>query len=385
MPVFLRVPASTMVGILAIRNLVHDRVRFIVTIVGVVFAVVLVNTQLGLFLGFARTTSGIITHAGADIWLMAPGTTNVDQAVPIAERKVTQALAVPGVSRAESYVVEFARFKKPDGSAESTIVVGFDPAAGLGGPWNVAVDEIQDLRRPDAIMVDELYRGKLGVTHVGQVVEINGFRARVVGFTRGIRSFTQSPYVFTSAKNALNYGGMRQDQTKFVLIDVADDADVSEVRDLLRERVSNIEALTTATFSRRTEAYWMFTTGAGLALLVAAAMGLIVGIVVVSQTLYATTIDHLPEFATLRAIGAPRQFIYRVIVFQAIASGLFGFAIGTAISLIIVTVARNVDPVIVLPWQLAVAMLAVTLLMCSSAAVLSINKVMRLDPTAVFK
>ena len=378
-------PPRTMASVLAIRNLVHDRVRFVVTIVGVVFAVVLINTQLGLFLGFARTTSGIITHSGADLWLMAPGTSNVDQAVPIAERRVTQALAIPGVLRAKSYNVEFARFKKPDGSAESTIIVGFDLTDGLGRPWELAAGDIRDLRRPDTIMIDELYRTKLGVTHIGQVVEINGIRARVVGFTRGVRSFTQSPYVFTSAKNAITYGGMRKDQTKFALIEVADDADVSDVRQQLQDRISDVEVLTTGAFALRTETYWMFTTGAGLALLVAAIMGGIVGVVVVSQTLYATTIDHLPEFATLRAMGAPARFIYRVIVVQAIASGFLGYLVGLAISLVIVTVARRVDPVIVLPWQLVAAMLVVTLLMCSGAAMLSISKVTRLDPTAVFK
>lgn len=374
-----------MSSVLAVRNLVHDHVQLIVTLIGVVFAVVLINVQLGLFLGFAKTTSSIIDHSGADLWIMAAGTRNIDQSTAISERKLFQALAVPGVREAAKEIVEFSFFKKPDGGTETVLVVGFDPEIGLGGPWSVVEGDIRNLRYPDTIMVDELYREKLGITHLGQTVEIAGRQARVVGFTRGIRSFTQSPYVFASSKTALDYSRIRRDQTKYVLVKLVDGADTEGMKTALSERLSDVDVLTGPEFSRLTQIYWMFTTGAGLALLIAALMGLLVGAVVVSQTLYATTIDHLPEFGTLRAIGASSRYIYGVIIRQAILSAIAGYVLGLIASLGIMRAAHDAGPAILLPPELAVGMLALTISMCVGAALISIKKVMRLDPGMVFK
>jgi putative ABC transport system permease protein len=374
-----------MSSVLALRNLVHDHVRLVVTLIGIVFAVVLINVQLGLFLGFARTTSSVIDHAGADLWVMAAGTMNIDQAVAISERKVFQAMAVPGVKDVARLNTEFTYFKKPDGGTESVIVVGFDPAQTLGGPWDIVEGDIKSLNFAGAVMVDEFYKEKLGISHLGQIVEIGERQAKIVGFTRGIRSFTQSPYVFASTKTALDYSRIRRDQTKYVLCRLVDGADIDAVKAALSERFADAEVLTAAQFSYRTRFYWMFTTGAGLALLVAAAMGLAVGIVVVSQTLYATTIAHLQEFGTLRAIGAPARFIYGVIIKQAVLSAIAGYGLGLLGTLAIVAASRNLGPQILLPPELAAAVFFLTIAMCVGAAAISIKKVTRLDPSMVFK
>lgn len=378
-------PHYGMSSVLALRNLVHDPVRLTVTLVGIVFAVVLIGVQLGLFIGFARTTSSLVDHAGADLWVMANGTSDVDEASAISEQKLYQALSMPGIASAAKLNVDFAFLKKPDGGPESVIVVGFDPHLGLGGPWQVVAGDVANLRFPGTVMVDELYRKKLGVDHIGQVVEIGGKRAQVVGFTRGIRSFTQSPYVFASFRTALDYSRIRGDETKYVLCRIVPGADPEGMRAELAARLSDVEVLTRDEFSRRTQFYWMFTTGAGLALLVAAAMGLAVGIVVVSQTLYATTIDHLPEFGTLRAIGASSRYLYGVIVRQALLSAGAGYAVGILLVLAIVRAARSSGPAILLPPPMVAGLFVLTLAMCIGAALISIRKVTRLDPAMVFK
>jgi putative ABC transport system permease protein len=356
-----------------------------VTLIGVVFAVVLINVQLGLFLGFARTTSAVIDHSGADLWIVAPGTRNIDQSTAISERKLFQTLAVPGVQQASKEIVEFTTFKKPDGTSETVLVVGFDPEAGLGGPWDVVEGDVSNLRFAGTVMIDEMYRDKLGITHLGQMVEIGGKQARIVGFTHGIRSFTQSPYVFASNRTALDYSRIRADQTKYVLVKLIEGADPEAMKASLGERLSEVDVVTSAEFSRMTQVYWMFTTGAGLALLIAALMGLIVGVVVVGQTLYATTVDHLAEFGTLRAIGASNRYIYGVITRQAVISALAGYVLGLVVSLVIVRAARDAGPAILLPPELAVSMLGLTIMMCVGAALISIKKVTRLDPSMVFR
>lgn len=371
--------------LIAWRNLVHDRVRLVVTLVGILFSVVLMALQSGFLIGYASTASSLVDHAGADLWIAAKGARNVDEAVDIASRFRFRALEVPDVAEAQEYIVRYSVWKRPDGGSDSVILVGFDLALRYGGPWSIAAGTIEDLEQPDAIMIDTLYKAKLGVTRLGQVVEINGRRARVVGFTHGIRTFTQAPYVFTSFKNAQTFGGLREDRTKYILVTLAPGADREQVRRELAARLPECDVLDAAAFSRSTQRYWLLSTGAGLALVLTAALGLVVGIMIVAQTLYASTIDRLPEYATLRAIGASNRYLYRIIIQQAVISGAIGYAMGIAMAAVVVALAHNSDVALLLPGELALALAGVTLVMCIGAALISIQKVTGIDPVSVFK
>ena len=370
---------------LAWRNLIHDKVRLAVTLTGIVFAVVLIVVEFGLFVGFTATTSNLIDRSGADLWITARRVPYIELGVPFSERKVSTVLTVPGVADAEKYIARFSSWQRPDGRQVNVQVVGFNLDRGLGTPWNVTVGTLQDLKAPDAVFVDELYRDKLGVTHLGQVVEIRGHRARVVGFTRGIRAFTTAPHVFTSFKNAQNYAALREDQTLYVLVTTARGIPVDAVRRALVARVNGVDVVTRAEFSRMTRFYWMFTTGAGVAVLLAALLGLVVGVVVVAQTIYATTMDHIREYGTLKAMGATNRYLYGVIIQQAILSALIGYVVGMAASWVVVRASEKGGAAILLPPEMAVGMLGLTIVMCVVAALVSIKKVTGLDPALVFK
>lgn len=370
---------------LARRNLFHDRVRLTVTLTGIVFAVVLIVVELGLFVGFTVTTSGLIDNSRADLWVTSTGVPYIEMPVPFSERKLYQVKAVPGVESATKYLVQFSQWKRADGSEESVQVVGFDPNSTIGGPWNLVEGTVDSVRQPDGVIVDELYKSKLGVTKVGEVFEINGHRARVVGFTRGIRSFTTSPYVFTTFKNAQNYAAIPESQTTYILVKAAPGVDLDTLRQRIAERVRDVDVVTNSEFSSRTRYYWMFTTGAGVAVLLAAILGLVVGIVVVAQTIYATTMDHLREFGTLKAMGAPNSYIYRVILKQAAISAVIGYVLGMSVSTFVIRGSQQGGAAIVVPWELTIGMFFLTLAMCAGAAFVSIHKVTRIDPAMVFK
>lgn len=370
---------------LAWRNLVHDKVRLTVTLTGIVFAVVLIVVQLGLFLGFTTATSGLIDRSNADLWITAPQVPYIETGVDFSERKAYLAMATPGVERVSKYIARFSQWKRPDGRQESVFVVGFEPGRDLGGPWNVVAGNPEDLAVPDNVFVDELYRDKLGVTHIGQTVEIRGRRARVAGFTRGIRSFTTAPYVFTSFKSAQDYAGVREDQTVFLLVKAAPGTDLTALSAALEASIADVDVVTNARFASMTRFYWMFTTGAGVAVLLAAVLGLVVGVVVVAQTIYATTMDHLKEYGTLKAMGATNAYLYRIILQQAVLSAFAGYALGMVVSVFVVRGSAQGGAAILLPGWMALAMLGLTLVMCVSAAFVSINKVTRLDPAMVFK
>ena len=223
---------------LAQRNLFHDKVRLTVTLTGIVFSVVLIVVQLGLFFGFTTATSNLIDHSGADLWITSKNVPYVEQGVAFSERKLNQVRAVPGVADAQKIIAHWTQWKRHDGGEDSVQIVGINVDDSFERPWNLVQGRSEDLKSPDAIILDELYKQKLGVTRVGEVFEIGGHRARVVGFTRGIRSFTTSPYVFTTFKNAQNYTGTREDQTMFILVKVAPGASLEQVRRRLLDHIT---------------------------------------------------------------------------------------------------------------------------------------------------
>jgi putative ABC transport system permease protein len=157
------------------------------------------------------------------------------------------------------------------------------------------------------------------------------------------------------------------------------------VRRSILGAVEDVDVFTGSEFSAKTRYYWMFTTGAGVALLLAAVLGLVVGFVVVAQTIYATTVERLREFGTLKAMGAPNSYVYKVIIQQAAISAVVGYLLAALVSGAVVSAGRHGGAAIVVPWQLWLAMFFITLLMCVSAAAVSIQRVMRLDPAMVFK
>jgi putative ABC transport system permease protein len=374
-------------ALLARRNLFHDRIRFAVTLTGIVFALVLIVIQFGLFLGFMTTTSNNIDHSNADLWIVFHGVSYFDTGRMFSERKFYEVLATPGVEQAEKYIQNFANWKKPDGGMENIQVIGFHPGSGLGEPWNLVAGNVLDVKQEDAVIVDELYREKLGVSKIGDRVEIGNHRARVVGFTRGIRSFTTSPFVYTSFKNSLDYTRpeAKEDQLAYILVKAAPGVFATELKNNLQARLSDVDIYTRDEFSRRTRFYWMFTTGAGLAVLTAALMGLVVGIAVVAQTIYAATMDHIREYGTLKAMGATNAYLYRVIIEQAVLSAAIGYALAMIIAHFIVQASEKGGALILMPFSMKVGMLFLAIGMCTAAALVSINKVMRIDPAMVFR
>jgi putative ABC transport system permease protein len=374
-------------ALLARRNLFHDRIRFAVTLTGIVFALVLIAIQFGLFLGFTTTTSNNIDHSKADLWIVFHGVGYFDTSREFSERKFYQVLATPGVQQAEKYIQGFANWKRSDGRMENIQIIGFRPGSGLGEPWNLVEGNVQDTKSEDCVIVDDVYKEKLGVSKVGDRVEIGRRRARIVGFTHGIRSFTTSPFVYTTFKNSLNYTNpvSKESDLSYILVKAAPGTLPQQLKKTLLQRVSDVDIYTASEFSQRTRFYWMFTTGAGLAVLTAAIMGLIVGVAVVAQTIYAATMEHIREYGTLKAIGATNSYLYRVLIEQAVWSAVLGYALAMVIAHFVVQGSEKGGAVILMPPSMQIGMFFLSILMCIAAATVSINKVTRLDPAMVFK
>ena len=265
----------------------------------------------------------------------------------------------------------------------NTIVIGSEKGEGSLKPWNI-VEGAAAPTLPDGVIVDRTYAKALGVSGVGAVAEIAGQRVRVEGLTDGVRSFTTSPYIFTSMNNAREILSVPADQATFYIVNLLPGADPAQVKRELVAKLPDVSIYIKAEFLKLNLDYWLFGTGAGVALLGGALLGLVIGTVIVAQTLYSSTKDHLTEFATLRALGSSSSYIHKVILVQAIISAIIGFTIGIAVSLVVAQFSEVTPMPIVLTPLLALLLLGATVAMCAISALSSIYKVTKIDPAMVF-
>lgn len=369
---------------LAWRNLIHDRLRFFVTILGIAFAVFLMVFQASLLVGFLRAAGRVIDASGADIWITARGTPCLDFATPLPARFRGLASGVEGVADVDQLVAGFTALQKPSGVRTTVVCVGADPGVAAGVPLPY-VNTDRDSVLPESVVIDESTVDSLGVVTVPIDVEIRASRARVVGVVSDFGTFLGSPYVFTGYEDAKRYIGLGPEQTMFLLVRAEPGQDIFALRQRLRERLPEADVWTREEYAQRASLYWLIQTGAGGSFLTAALLGFLVGLVIVSQNIYATTMEHLEEFATLRALGASTGFIRRVVVQQALASGIAGSALGLAITYPLLAAIKNLISWVYTPWWLPSFMVALTLLMCVMASIVSIRKAVTVEPARVFR
>ncbi len=373
---------------LARKLLLHDRLRFAVAIAGVSVSVMLVLVQVGLYFGFMETASSIIDASTADIWVDKKGNESFENATTFDERAFYKISSVPGVAHAERVLMTWAQFKLANGGDLGVQVVGVDTtprSRSLLRPWNVVDGDVRRLAEPGAIMIDQTEYPKLKVDRIGHVTEMSGVRSEVVALTSGIRSFTTSPILFADLRTARSY--LRQTEAEpltHVLVEVDPGADVSAVVARINE-LPYLAAYTTSQLSARTRTYWSQRTGVGAGFFTTAALAILVGFVVVGQILYSGTLQHIREYGTLKAMGAKNRAIVQVILSQAVISAALGFAAGVPLAMVMRAVLKGANLIVALTPELYLSTAVVTAVMCSFAALLSIVKVLRLDPASVFK
>jgi putative ABC transport system permease protein len=373
-----------MILTLAFRNLFHDRVRLAVTLVGILFSIVLVAVQLGLYLGSSNMITENIDRANADLWITIFGAKSFeDGGMLLTPRERHQALATPGVKSVIPLIVRFAEWRKPEGGSTRVVVVGTDAEDGGLVPFKLVKGTWEDIKAPEAVAVDKTYLNELGIKGIGDTAQIVTGRVRVRALTDGIRSFTQSPYTYTTLNRARALFG-DSDGTTFYLVQLQPGANVEKVRADLQARLEGAEVLTKQEFRDRSLKQWLFRTGAGVALIGGALLGSLVGTVIVAQTLYSSTKDHLSEFATLRALGSSSSYIHQVILAQAGMSAVLGYVLGMTIALGVLVLSKNSALPLVMTPGLAFWLFTLTVGMCAISALSAIVKVTKIDPATVF-
>jgi putative ABC transport system permease protein len=370
---------------LARKNLLHDGLRFTITVAGVAFAVTLVLVQVGLFMGLLDKATTTIEHASADIWVTSRNTPNVDFAHTFPETSVLRVRGVPGVERAENLIVQFMNLQLPSGAEEGTLVYALGDFGGWNLPWSVADGNVEDLRRGDYVLMDRSAARRFGAFSVGDHREILRRRFRITGTTRGAISFTTAPITFMDYRRAQGLTEGLRGMTTYILVKLAPGADAPAVIAEIRRRLPYNDVYTKEAWAERSRNYWIQSTGLGMSMGVTVFLGVLVGIVIVGQTLYTSAVEHVKEFGTVKAIGGSNWDIYRILGEQALIAAFMGFALGAALSLLMRPLMAQLDLNVLLTPGFTAMVFVGTVVMCLGAAVFSFRRVSAIDPALVFR
>ncbi len=367
-----------------IAMLLHDRLKLVGTLVGVVFAVLLSNQQAATFFGLLDKNTMLARRSGADIWVTPPATESLQPGELMSDSTLVRARGTPGVAWAAPLLLAGGTVKLPSGGTEAIQIIGVELPARHGGPWNVVSGDPRDLTRPDAMFFEDSDREKLGGLNLGSVREVSGHRVQAVGFTVGLIPFGPS-YAFTSFETAREITHTDNHLTNFALVGVAPGASPAQVARLLQERLPEQRVMLRSELERRTVRYVLANTSIGVVIGTGAFFAVVVGFVIVALTMFSAVIDHLREFGTLKAIWARNRDLAKLLIAQAVAIAGVGWLIGqSAVALLVRGITGPKLPMTLPPWLMAVTLGGVTLL-CVAASSLALLRLRKLEPAMVFR
>jgi len=385
-----------LVNFVALRMLVGDRAKYLGMIFGVTFAAFLMVQQGSIFWGLLSRTAGFITDQRQhDVWVTEPDVRFIDDPKPLPDTALSRIRGVNGVKWAVPLYKGLLSARLPGDRFEQVQVIGIDEGTFIGGPMEMVEGSLTDLRKADAVIVEESgAKGRLARVgpkgesiplKVGDTLEINDRRAVVVGVCRLSRTFVNQPALVTTYARATQYAPSQRRLMNFVLAK----ADAGITPDELATRITKttgLGAYTSEEFWWKT--FWFFfkNTGIPINFGMSVALGFLVGAAIVGQTFYQFTADNIKHFGALKAMGTGNFRILGMVMLQATLVGVKGYGLGVGLaSLLGWRAGLNGNLAFrMTEWHLiftAVAVLVIILL----SAFLSVVKIFRTEPAIVFR
>lgn len=370
-----------------------DRLKYFGLVGGLAFAAMLITQQASILVGLAHQCSAFIRDTSqADLWIMDPQVRFSQDALPISDTALLRARGVDGVEWALPLYTGFTRVRLPDGTRMLCILVGIDDATLMGGPPQMVRGTLADLRQDAAVLIDEdarttkmrMKRGGNRGIDVGDRLSMNDQEARVVGTYRASKSFFWEPVLYTTYSRALRFAPRERKLMTYVLVKLKPGADVQDAAGRL-ERATGLTARTNAQFVEATTRYILVETGILVNFGLAVGLGFVIGSLVAGQMLYNFTVDNLRHFGALKAMGATNWTLIGMVLVQVLTVGALGYGIGIGVGSVLGQVVAEAGLAFLMPWYIPVLAAIAILTMCLLAGVLSLIRVLRLEPAVVFK
>jgi putative ABC transport system permease protein len=374
---------------IALKMLVGDRNKYVAIIFGVSFACFLITEQCAVFCGVMLRTIGQIrdTH-GADIWVMNPGLRYADDLKAVSDNDVFRVRGVPGVAWAVNLYRGQAQAQLASGQYQNVILMGLDDATLTGAPVHMLVGRVGDLQKPDAIIVDEAGFHQMWPQeplHTGKVIELKDRRAVVVGIFTASQTFMTLPVVYARLSQATMFVPPDRRLVPFVLAKCQPGMGTAQVSRRITEQ-TGLQAMSQDDFSWLTMRYYLEHTGIPLNFGTTVLLAFLVGYAMAGQTFYLFTVENLKQFGTLKAMGLNNRRLIGMILVQALVVGLIGYALGVGLASLFGTLAQKSLPLLAffLPWQVIAASGLFVMLITILSSLLSIRRVLVVEPAAVF-
>lgn len=375
---------------LALIILRHDWRRFLPALLSVSFAGVLMLVQLGLLAGMFGTVTVLADTTAADLWLTAPAVRSIDQAADIPSNLTALLYSHPAVASSETLNLRDASWRGSTGTPVPVTLVGLSPDPdALSCPQALRARLCAALAEPDSVVVDSSEADKLDVPEgLPASVEINGHRLHVVGLSSGLRSIGTT-YVFLSRQSLR---GLLADEaavetSSFVLArlqpgSVATTV-VTELGALLPAASSRV--WTRDALSGQSQQWWLTESGVGAGFLFSTALGLLIAVVITSQTLRGVVLGQLREYAAFRAIGVPPSKLGAVIVEQSAWIGAAGGLLMLAVVAAVSALAAKFQVPFALQAGGIAAAFAIGLLTAIGSGLLALRELYRLQPAELLR
>lgn len=374
---------------IALKMLMGDKIKYFGIIFGVSFAALLIAQQSSTFCGVMLMTNGRIRDLHeANIWVMSPNVQHIDDQQPMSENVLYQVRGVPGVNWAVRLYKGLGRARLSSGNFQQVTLMGLDDSTLVGAPVHLLSGQLSDLRKPDAVIMDEAgYRliWPDEEPQPGKVFEMNDRRAVLVGICKASLSFDTFPVVYTRYSQATRFAPAERKLLTFVLASSAEGADQVEVCRRIQEQTGQ-KALTRDQFAWQTIDYFFEKTGIPLNFGITVLLGFLVGTAIAGQTFYTFTLENLKQFGALKAMGVSNIRIVGMIMLQALVVGAIGYGIGVGLAAGFGEVVKTeAKLVFFMPWQVLVGTAVSVLLIVMLASLLSIRRVLVLEPAIVFR
>jgi putative ABC transport system permease protein len=370
--------------------LIGDRAKYLGLIFAVAFSTFLMSHQSTIFAGIMdRTTSQIKDVQDANIWVMDQKTQYFDEVKALTDDDVYRVRSVPGVEWAVPLFKGLPRAKAFDGNFRVVIMMGVDDASLVGAPRDMVLGSPEDLRKPDSVLVDrvgyEFFFPQQPYV-LGKTLELNDRRVTIQGIFNSSAPFQNLPIFYARYSNAMTYVGRERNLLSFVLAKAQPGLSDDELCRRI-DAATGLHAATGKQFGWQTIRYYIAHTGIPVNFGITIAIALVVGTIVAGQTFYIFTLENLKQFGALKAIGVTNWRITGMILLQALMVGLIGYSIGIAMTAAFFEITKgNLDlRGFVLFWQIAAGTGAVVLFIVMAASLMSIRRVLVLEPAVVFR
>jgi putative ABC transport system permease protein len=374
---------------IAWKMLVGNRVKYLGIVFGVVFAALLIAQQASIFCGLMSFTINQIRDVeGPGIWVMDKGVQYVDDIKPLADTELFRVKGVPGVEWAVRFYKGIARARLEEGTYEQMILLGLDDATLVGAPRQLFMGSIADLRKPDAVIIDDAGYRRIWPDEpfrIGRTFEMNDRRAVVVGLAKAGRTFTSFPIVYTRYSQAVLFAPPERRVLSFVLADAAPGVTPEEVCRRIEER-TGLQAVTRTQFLWKTIIYYLRKTGIPLNFGITVLLGFFVGTAIAGQTFYLFTVENIRQYGALKAMGASNWTILAMVLAQGLQVGIVGYGVGVGLAAVFGWWVRGASRLaFFMPWEVLAITGAAVFVIVLVASLVSVRKVLVVEPAIVFR